>query len=498
MHSETPLSQEVWERIPPEAQAYIRALEARVGALEETVQRLQAAIQQVEATVQQVREQLQQNSRTSSRPPSSDPPQALGQRPRREPSGRRPGGQPGHEGQTRALLPVEEVDAVIPVKPAPCPRCQHPLQGADPQPQRHQVTEIPAVKPVVTEYQLHRLVCPACGEATRAAVPAGVPAGSFGPRVQAITALCTGAYHLSKRTTQNVMEDLFGVAMGLGSIANLEQATAQAVAEPVAGARAYVQAQPSAHLDETGWREGRQRAWLWAAVTTWVSVFVIRLSRSSKVAQELLGERFWGYLVTDRWSAYTWYPPWRRQLCWAHLLRDIEAMIERGGRSREIGEALRAQTRQMFHWWHRVRDGTLSHASFASYMRPIRREVERLLDAGQTCGVPKTEGTCREILKLRQALWTFVRHPGVEPTNNAAERAIRPGVLWRKGSFGTHSRDGSRFVEAMMTVVATLRQQHRHVLDYLTAACAAALYGEPAPALLPTPAAIAQLIRPAA
>jgi transposase len=498
MHSETPLSPAVWERIPPEAQAYIRALEARVGALEETVLRLQAAIQQLEATVHQVREQLQQNSRTSSRPPSSDPPQVLGQRPRREPSGRRPGGQAGHEGQTRALLPVEEVDAVVPVKPERCPRCQHPLLGADPQPQRHQVTEIPPVKPVVTEYQLHRLVCPVCGEATRAEVPAGVPAGGFGPRVQAITALCTGAYHLSKRTTQTVLEDLFGVSMGLGTVANLEQATAQVLAEPVAEARAYVQAQPTAYLDETGWRERRQRAWLWAAVTAGVTVFVIRLSRSGKVAQELLGDRFWGYLVTDRWSAYTWYPPWRRQVCWAHLLRDIEAMIARGGGSREIGEALRAQARQMFHWWHRVRDGTLAPASFASYMRPIRREVERLLEAGQTCEVPKTEGTCREMLKLRQALWTFVRHPEVEPTNNAAERAIRPGVLWRKGSFGTQSAEGSRFVEAMMTAVATLKQQHRPVLNYLTTACAAALYGEPIPALLPTPAAIEQLIRPAA
>ena len=187
--------------------------------------------------------------------------------------------------------------------------------------------------------------------------------------------------------------------------------------------------------------------------------------------------------MTDRWSAYSWYPTWRRQLCWAHLLRDIEAMIARGGQSREIGEALQAQAHQMFHWWHRVRDGTLAHASFGTYMRPIRQEVERLLEAGQTCGVPKTEGVCRDILKRRQALWTFVRHEGVEPTNNAAERAIRPGVLWRKGSFGTHSPEGSRFVEAMMTIVATLKQQHCNVLDYLTAACQAALCDEPAPFL---------------
>jgi transposase len=281
------------------------------------------------------------------------------------------------------------------------------------------------------------------------------------------------------------MADLFGIAMSLGTIPHLEQATVQAVAAPVADAQAYVRAQPTAHLDETGWREGRMRAWLWVAVTAWVTVFVVRLSRGAKVAQELLGERFCGILVTDRWSAYTWYPTRWRQVCWAHLLRDFEAMIERGGRSQAIGEALREQARQMFHWWHRVRDGTLTHAQFRVLMRPLRRQVARLLKAGQTCGVPKTEAVCREISKLYEALWTFVRVAGVEPTNNAAERAIRPGVLWRKGSFGTQSAEGSRFVEAMMTVVATLRQQHRNVLAYLTDACQAAYTGEPAPSLLP-------------
>jgi transposase len=484
MNSEPFLSLDLWERIPPEAQAYIRALEARVAALE--------------ATVEPLREQLQQNSRTSSRPPSSDPPHVLAKRPRRPASGRRPGGQPGHEGHARELVPVEQVAVVIPVKPEGCWRCQQPLQGEDRQPQRHQVTEIPSMQPVVTEYQLHQLVCAACGAATRAEVPAAVPTGGFGPRLQAITALCTGAYHLSKRTTQSVLEDLFGMSLGLGTIANLEQATVRALAEPVAEARAYVPQQPAAYLDETGWREGRRRAWLWTAVTVGVTVFVVRLSRRAAVAHELLGERFWGYLVTDRWSAYTWYPPWRRQVCWAHLRRDLEAMIARGGRSRELGEALQVQVGQMFHWWHRVRDGTLAHTSFTCYMRPIRREVERLLDLGQTCGVPKTEGACREILKVRQALWTFVRHEGVEPTNNAAERAIRPGVLWRKGSFGTQSAEGSRFVEAMMTVVTTLKQQHRPVLDYLTATGEAALLGEPAPSLLPTPTTIEQLMYPAA
>jgi transposase len=477
MDAHPPLPPEIWEHTPPAAQEMIVAQAAALA-------QLRAEVAQLKATVEALAQRLGRNSRNSSQPPSADPPQTT--RPRRQRSGRHPGGQPGHEGQSRALVPVEEVDVVIPVKPVQCPRCQQPLQGDDPQPQRHQVTEIPPVKPLVMEYQLHQLRCPACGGPTRAALPVGVPSGAFGPRLQAITALCTGAYHLSKRTTQCVLEDLFRLPLSVGTIANLEQATTEALAQPVEEARAYIQAQHIAYLDETGWREGRARAWLWTAVTAWVTVFVVRLSRSAQVAHELLGEQFWGYLVTDRWSAYTWYPAWRRQVCWAHLLRDIEAMIERGGPSQAIGEALRAQARQMFHWWHRVRDGTLTQASFASYMRPIRREVERLLEAGQQCGVPKTEGVCREVLKVRQALWTFVRHTGVEPTNNAAERAIRPGVLWRKGSFGTQSAEGSRFVEVMMTVVATLKQQQRNALDYVTAACEAALRGEPAPTLLPT------------
>lgn len=301
----------------------------------------------------------------------------------------------------------------------------------------------------MTEYQVHSLLCPACGTTTRAALPVGVPPGGFGPRVQATVALCTGAYPLSKRTTQDVMADLCGIPLSLGTVANLEHATVQAVAAPVAEAQTHVRAQAIAHLDETGWRAGRARAWLWVAGTTWVTVCVVRLSREAKVAEEILGERFCGILVTDRWSAYTWYPTRWRPVCWAHLLRAFEAMMERGGRSREIGEALRTQARQMFHWWHQVRDGTCTHAQFRGRLRPHRRHVARLLKAGQTCGVAKTDGVCREMLKVYDALWTFVRVEGVEPTNNAAERAIRPGVLWRKGSFGTQGAQGSRFVEAM-------------------------------------------------
>jgi transposase len=476
MDTHPSLPQELWDRTPPEVRAYIGALEARVATVEAMVQ----ALQEQNRALQ---EQLTHTSRNSSRPPSSDPPQS--ERLRRPRSPRRRGGQLGHPGHTRTLIPVEEVDAVVDIKPEQCRHCHAPLSGDDPQPWRHQVIEMPPIKPVVTEYQWHQLVCTECGAVTRTPWPAGVPSGTYGPRVQATVALCTGAYHLSKRTTQQVMEHVFGVPLSVGTVSQLEQATTAAVAAPVAEAQNSVHQQAVAHLDETSWRQGDKRAWLWVAVTRWVTVFVVRLSRGSQVARELLGETFAGILVTDRYSGYTWYPVRWRQLCWAHLLRDFEAMRGRGGASEEIGGALLAQAHQMFTWWHRVRDGTLQRTSFRSYMSPLRCEVERLLEAGSRCGVSQTEGTCRELLKRREALWTFVQVEGVEPTNNAAERAIRPGVLWRKGSFGTQSEEGSRFVESMMTVVTTLKQQQRNVLEYLTAACEAALRGEEAPSLLP-------------
>jgi transposase len=477
------LPQDLWDQTPPAVRAYIETLEGQVQTLTSMIHTLQ---EQVRA----LQEQVTQTSRNSSRPPSSDPPQAP--RPSRPRGQRRRGGQPGHLGQTRPLVPVDEVDEVVVLKPDQCSGCQAPLSGDDASPFRHQVIEIPPLKPVITEYQWHQLVCPACGATTRAPWPDGVPSRTYGPRVQATVALCTGAYRLSKRTTQQALEEIFGLPMSVATVSQLEQAMTAVLVAPVEEARTYVHEQAVAHLDETSWRQGDKRGWLWVAVTSWVTVFLVRLSRGGDIARELLGETFAGILVTDRYSAYNWYPVRWRQLCWAHLLRDFAAMQSRGGASEELGMALLAQAHQMFAWWHRVREGTLKRSTFRSYMTPLRREVERLLEKGSRCDVPTTAGTCRDILKRREALWTFVQVVGVEPTNNAAERSIRPGVLWRKGSFGTQSEAGSRFVESMLTVVSTLKQQQRNILAYLTTACEAALHGAAAPSLLPASAQKAQ------
>ncbi len=464
-----PFSAEEWVQTPVAVQEFVLSVIVRLQALE------------IEAA--DLREQLNRNSGNSSQPPSSDGPDVPPPPPQTK-SGRKRGGQPGHKGTTRKLVPLEQVKASHDLKPEICRRCRHTLTGEDPAPYRHQVTEIPPVIAEVTEYRLHTLTCP-CGTETRAELPPGVPRGAFGPRLQAMVSLLSGRYHLSKRDTAEVMADFFQTEVSLGSVPTLEQRTSQAISEPVSEAHEYVKAQPVVHPDETGWREANQKAWLWVAATTLVSIFLIRRSRGGQVAREMLGETFTGIVVSDRWSAYNWLLTLLRQLCWAHLRRDFQSFVERGSESQNIGEAILTQADLMFEWWHKVRDGTMSQTSFQNKMKPIQAKVGKLLRQGTACSHSKTAGTCRDILKREAALWTFVHIEGVEPTNNLAERQIRPGVLWRKGSFGTQSQTGSRFAERIMTVVATLKQQQRNVLDYLTEACDAANRGLPAPSLLP-------------
>lgn len=236
--------------------------------------------------------------------------------------------------------------------------CYAPLWGDDPAPFRHQVIEIPPIQPGVTAYPWHQLACPACGETTRAPWPAGVPSGTYGPRGPATVALCTGAYRLSKRTTQQAMAEICGVPLRVGTLSPLEQATPEALAAPREEARTDVHEQAVAHRAETSWWQGGKRAWLWGAVTSLVTVCGVRLSRGGQVARELFGEGCAGLLVTDRYSAYNWDPVRWRQLGWAHWRRDFEARRDRGGCAEALGDALLPQAHQRFTGWHRVREGT--------------------------------------------------------------------------------------------------------------------------------------------
>jgi transposase len=363
--------------------------------------------------------------------------------------------------------------------------------GDDPQPERRQVTELPPIKPEVTEYRRHALTCPVCQHATAAAWPADLPDSSFGPRVQATVGYLTGRLGVSQRDVEEVMDTLFHTDVSLGSVSALEQDVSAALAQPVAAAQSYVHAQPAVNADETSWREGTTRHWLWLAATPWVAIFLVLATRGAKGAQQLLGAAYPGIVGSDRWAGYNWLATRRRQLCWAHLRRDFQALVDRGGESARIGQALLAQAQQLFDLWHRIRDGTLSRPDFQSAVQPIQAQVHALLQEGTTLAQTKTAATCANILKLEPALWTFVTVEGVEPTNNDAERPLRRAVLWRRRSFGTQSARGSQFVARILTTVTTLRLQQRNVLDYLTAACEAQTRGTEAPSLLPSQAALA-------
>jgi len=466
MKERSPLPQSIWDTLSPEAQAAVSVL-----------------VQSFERRIADLEERIGKNSANSSKPPSSDPP-SVKRRPPAPASGKKRGGQPGHHRKARPLVPPEQVRQVIDCKPPQCRWCHQELHGDDPEPIRYQVAEVPPVLPVVDEYRLHRLTCPRCRTSTCATLPPGVPGGAFGPRLRAILSVLAGGYRLGKRPIRQLAFDLLGLTISTGMIARLERQAAAELEAPVEELRDHVRQADVAHIDETSWWQGRDKMWLWTAVTRLVTVFVIAPSRGADVAKRILGTDTKKVVISDRLKSYAWIK--RRQFCWAHLNRDFQAMIDRGGEFAEVGRLLLGHSERLFDWWHRVRDGTMARGTLRSKVAMMRFSFREDLRRGVKCGCVKTAGTCRELLAGEPHLWTFVRVEGVEPTNNDAERALRHGVIYRKTSGGTDSEAGSRFVERMLTVVATCRQQEVNVLDFLTRCYQARLEGKAAPSLLPT------------
>jgi transposase len=502
------ITEETLAKIPEDVRLYMRALRRRIIELEQTdpqqrIAELEAANRglQVElddalAKVAQQQEQIDQlqqqladaktklntNSSNSSLPPSSD--RFHGKRrpppPPDQPRKKR-GGQRGHPRRQRPLVGSEQIRETIPCKPTSCRRCGKPLTGNDPDPLRHQVAELPVVVPDVVEYQLHRLFCPCCHTSTCGTLPAGVK-GQFGPRLEATLALLAGQYRLGLRPVVDLAADLWCLDISTGMVSKLRGQTAAALELPWVQLALYVR-NHNVNIDETTWRELKKRAYLWAAVTPLAAVFRIFNDRTAQSAQSMLGKGYAGVATCDRLKSYWWIK--RLQWCWAHLRRDFQAMIDRGSPGKAIGESLLEQSNTLFHLWHEFCEGKRSRQHLQQAMRPVRAAVRRVLQRGKKSRCSKTAGTCKELLGHEKWLWTFMDVEGVEPTNNEGERTERHGVLLRKTSGGTDSRQGSRFIERILTVVHTCRRQGKKVLDYLSACIETWRHGRDPPSLVP-------------
>lgn len=456
------------------------ALLMRIGELVEANRRLEARVAELER-------RLNRSSRNSSLPPSQDPPSAP-PRPGAPASGRGRGGQPGHEGRSRRLLPLERVDDVVEHWPGRCSHCAHPFSASErveaASPQRHQVCELPTIAVTVTEHRLHRLRCPACAAETRAELPAKVPRSAFGPRLQAAVTTLAVRNRVSRRDSAELMRELFAVELATGSLDAIVQRVGEALAEPQARLADQIRSAAVVNIDETGWRTEGERRTLWGALTEQAALFRIAAGRHQREVTALLGDDFTGIACSDRWRAYDYLDPERRQLCWAHLLRDFTAHSEGLAAQKQFGEAGLALTARLFAAWDGYRDHG-DRARLREQIAPLQAELKALLGRA-TRKSTKTKyhrQFAANLLKRWPALWTFTLIDGVEPTNNHAERGLRGAVIYRKLSLGSQSEQGERTIERLLSASVTCRLQGRSLFAYLTDVLRASIRGDPIPAL---------------
>lgn len=475
------------ERAEAEA-VYDAGREACVEFLVELTARYERQVTRLEARIERLEEKLRESSQNSSRPPSAD---LSGKRlqAKGSPSERKQGGQLGHKGKTRKLVAEGQLDEVVEHWPTSCSGCGTALDSGERKsigvPHRHQVTELPPIAVTVTEHRAHALRCPGCGRLTRAKLPDGARVSAFGPRLQAAIALLSVRNRISRRDASELCGELFGSAVSVGSVDAICQRTSAALEASYAELREAVKDAPVLCVDETGWRNAGQKRTLWGAITDTHAAFHIAADRHERELPELIGEGFAGIVSSDRWWAYDRLDPARRQVCWAHLLRDFRRHSEGLAEQARFGEAGLEICRELFDAW----DAFAAHGDqerLAREIAPVKRRLRALLEPHRKKNARNRlfRTFARNLLKLWPALWTFTEADGVEPTNNRAERGLRSAVIYRKVSLGSQSDAGERFAERMLSISQTCRLQRRSLYDFLIQALTASTRASPAPSLV--------------
>jgi transposase len=466
--------------------AVLLELSSQNALLRRQVAELSGRLAKQEERIAELERRLNRNSRNSSLPPSLDPP-AAPERRQAAPSGRGRGAQPGHPGRGRHLAPIAALDELIDHWPERC-ACGHRFSETERRPvgkpARHQVAELPSIAVILSEHRLQRLRCPDCGRTTRAELPPEVPAGAFGPRLQATVATLAVRNRVSRRDTTELLRELFGAQLSSGSVEAIVSRASAALEEPYEDLLGHVRAAPALNIDETGWRLRGGKRTLWGALTGRAAVFRIAEGRHQREAKALLGEEFSGVACSDRWWAYDYLDPKRRQLCWAHLARDFTAHSEGLGAQKQFGAAGLEIAKRLFEAWGEFR-ADADRARLLERVAPLQEELRTLLEeAARKAARNRRQRTfAKNLLKRWPALWTFASVPGVEPTNNHAERGLRGAVIYRKLSLGSQSEEGERSIERLLSASVTCRLQRRSLFGYLSDVLAAKIRGDPVPLL---------------
>jgi transposase len=465
---------------------FILELAARVEEHGERLARLEA--------------QARQDSRTSSKPPSSDPPKSRAQRRaearakakelmRREGEQRKAGGQPGHGGAGRELRPEDQIDEFVDHYPDACGGCGRGFTAQERQPKRrfgrHQVAELPPISVIWTEHRTHQLRCRHCRARTSARLPEEITGSAFGARLEAAVVTLTGAYRVPRRGIVELARDLFGVRIATGTVDAICQRASDALAGPHLHLHDWVLDQGAVHVDETGWKTSGDGRALWTA-TTPDAVFLQIAERCNREQfNALIGTRYPGIVISDRWNGYSHLDPERRQVCWSHLQRDFRRHADGLGEQKPFGEQGLELTRQVFAAWRSYQHEHHDRALLQAEIAPIQTQLRQLLEHAS----PKKARNrwhrqfANNLLKVWPALWTFTIIDGVEPTNNPAERALRGPVILRKVSLGSQSENGERFAERVLSAAVTCRLQRRSLFTYLSDLITANTRGDPFPAL---------------
>jgi transposase len=463
-------------RIPPELE---REMTPAVRAF---VEALFSRIDELTAKVDRLERELGNRNQFSRKESPLDPPPP----PTSKTATKKRGGQPGHKRSERELVAVEQCREVIRCQPQVCRGCGEPLSGDDQAPLRHQVTDIPEIKPFVIEYQRHRLTCECCGVTTCGSLPEGVPTGMTGMRLISLATLLMVLFRQSKRRVSLFCETALGVKVSPGLVIKWQAMATSATRSAYDELAKQLPSERSVNVDETPTKQANSNAWIWTAVTKSYTVFTVRLTKARSVITELLGAAYRGVVTSDRAKMYDCFE--RHQWCWAHLKRDFEALAQSPHRgAKQIGQQLVEFTRELFHNWHRARDGTIGRRTFLKHHHRLYAEFHETFDAGTRSGDRGCAALCSNLFAGFENLWPFANDPSlqIEPTNNAAERALRHPVIWKQLSFGTQSASGSHFVETLLSAVETCRQQGRDVLQFLHESLTAKLNGQPGPSLLP-------------